>query len=90
LEAASTRVYNGLSSSYKTTFYQLVHHTVLASANLAKLVSYLTSILHFMRLMVVQYIKAGMNNLRASQARVCASLIGWRASIEVGWYLIHS
>ncbi|KAF6749792.1 hypothetical protein DFP72DRAFT_1073016 [Ephemerocybe angulata] len=34
LEAASTKIYNSLPQSYKAAFFQLVHHPVIASANL--------------------------------------------------------
>ena len=40
LEVASTTIYNGLSSATKPAFFQLVHHPVIASNNLAKLVCY--------------------------------------------------
>jgi hypothetical protein len=56
LEAASTSIYNSLSSAMQPAFFQLVHHPVTASANLANM-----------------YISAGMNNLRASQARLSAN-----------------
>ena len=39
LEVASTIIYNSLSSATKPAFFQLVHHPVIASNNLAKLVS---------------------------------------------------
>ena len=38
LEVASTNIYNSLSSATKPAFFQLVHHPVIASNNLAKLV----------------------------------------------------
>ena len=38
LEVASTTIYNSLSSATKPAFFQLVHHPVIASNNLAKLV----------------------------------------------------
>ncbi|KAF8968832.1 hypothetical protein BDZ97DRAFT_1654513 [Flammula alnicola] len=53
LEAASTSIYNSLSSAMQPAFFQLVHHPVLASNNVANML-----------------ISAGMNNLRASQARL--------------------
>ncbi|KAG6856193.1 hypothetical protein H0H87_006733 [Tephrocybe sp. NHM501043] len=53
LKAASTKIYNSLSSSYKPAFFQLVQHPVLASANVANLL-----------------VTVGLNNLRASQARL--------------------
>ncbi|KAG6826018.1 hypothetical protein H0H92_001436 [Tricholoma furcatifolium] len=37
LQAASTEIYNSLSSSYKPAFFQLIQHPVLASANVANL-----------------------------------------------------
>lgn len=39
LRAASTRIYNSLSQSFKPAYFQLVHHPVIASANLAHMVS---------------------------------------------------
>ncbi|KAG7087753.1 hypothetical protein E1B28_013694 [Marasmius oreades] len=56
---ASTTFYNKLPSETQPSFFQLVHHPVLASSNLGKL-----------------YIYAGMNNLRASQARLSANALG--------------
>jgi hypothetical protein len=56
LEAASTSLYNSFSSTMQPAFFQLVHHPVIASANLANML-----------------ISAGMNNLRASQARLSAN-----------------
>ncbi|KAF9262013.1 hypothetical protein L218DRAFT_904506 [Marasmius fiardii PR-910] len=56
---ASTAMYNKLSSDTQPSFFQLVHHPVLASSNLGKM-----------------YIFAGMNNLRASQARLSANALG--------------
>ena len=50
---ASTRMYNSLPSNTKPSFFQTVHHPVIASANLNRML-----------------ISAGMNNLRASQARL--------------------
>ncbi|TFK29114.1 hypothetical protein FA15DRAFT_583018 [Coprinopsis marcescibilis] len=37
LVAASTRIYNQLGSSFKAAFFQLVHHPVIASANVGHL-----------------------------------------------------
>ncbi|KAF8154169.1 hypothetical protein B0H34DRAFT_720746 [Crassisporium funariophilum] len=37
LEAASTSIYNSMSSAMKPAFFQLVHHPVIASNNVAKL-----------------------------------------------------
>ncbi|CAA7262063.1 unnamed protein product [Cyclocybe aegerita] len=37
LEAASTSIYNSLSSAMKPAFFQLVHHPIIASNNVAKL-----------------------------------------------------
>ncbi|KAG6907340.1 hypothetical protein DXG01_009297 [Tephrocybe rancida] len=56
LEQASTKIYNGLSATFKPAFFQLVHHPVTASANLAKML-----------------VAGGINNLRASQARLSAN-----------------
>ncbi|KAG6914160.1 hypothetical protein DXG01_002012, partial [Tephrocybe rancida] len=53
IKAASTKIYNSLSSSYKPAFFQLVHHPILASSNVANLL-----------------VTIGLNNLRASQARL--------------------
>lgn len=38
LEAASTKIYNSLSSAMQPAFFQLVHHPVIASNNVAKMV----------------------------------------------------
>ena len=38
LQAASTKIYNSLSQSYKPAYFQLVHHPIIASANLAAMV----------------------------------------------------
>ncbi|KAF8656146.1 hypothetical protein AX16_002748 [Volvariella volvacea WC 439] len=40
LEGASTRIYNALSDSMKPAYYQLVHHAVIASANLGRIYIY--------------------------------------------------
>ncbi|KDR78329.1 hypothetical protein GALMADRAFT_138431 [Galerina marginata CBS 339.88] len=56
LQAASTSLYNSLSSAMQPAFFQLVHHPVIASTNVANMI-----------------ISAGMNNLRASQARLSAN-----------------
>ncbi|KAF8176262.1 hypothetical protein BJ912DRAFT_1024351 [Pholiota molesta] len=37
LQAASTSIYNSLSSAMQPAFFQLVHHPILASANLANM-----------------------------------------------------
>ncbi|KAF9481597.1 hypothetical protein BDN70DRAFT_517933 [Pholiota conissans] len=37
LQAASTSIYNSLSSAMKPAFFQLVHHPILASTNLANM-----------------------------------------------------
>ncbi|KAG6899847.1 hypothetical protein C0993_006270 [Termitomyces sp. T159_Od127] len=58
LKNASTNVYNNLSADFKPAFFQLVHHPVIASANLANMVYTLS------------YFK---NNIRASQARLSAN-----------------
>ncbi|RDB17758.1 hypothetical protein Hypma_001072 [Hypsizygus marmoreus] len=56
LQDASTKIYNSLSNDLKPSFFQLVHHPVLASANLANIL-----------------VSAGINNMRASQARISAN-----------------
>ena len=53
LTAQSTAIYNSLSSAMKPSFFQLVHHPIIASYTLANM-----------------WISAGMNNMRASQARL--------------------
>ncbi|KAF8064309.1 hypothetical protein FPV67DRAFT_1672029 [Lyophyllum atratum] len=62
LKDASTKIYNSLSADMKPSFFQLVHHPVLASANVANLL-----------------ITAGMNNMRASQARLSANALADQA-----------
>ncbi|KAH9476877.1 hypothetical protein JR316_0010793 [Psilocybe cubensis] len=37
LEAASTKIYNSLSKTMQPAFFQLVHHPVIASSNVAKM-----------------------------------------------------
>jgi len=37
LEAASTTIYEALDADHQPSFYQLVHHPVTASANLARM-----------------------------------------------------
>ena len=53
LNASSTKIYDSLSSDFKTPFFEMVQHPVLASSTLGKM-----------------WILQGMNNLRASQARL--------------------
>lgn len=43
LEKASTNIYSALPKDTKPAFFQLVHHPVSASANVARLVSVLIS-----------------------------------------------
>ncbi|GLB44507.1 putative glycosyl hydrolase family 115 [Lyophyllum shimeji] len=62
LKDASTKIYNSLSADMKPAFFQLVHHPVLASANMANIL-----------------IAAGMNNMRASQARLSANALADQA-----------
>ncbi|TEB33738.1 hypothetical protein FA13DRAFT_1753937 [Coprinellus micaceus] len=47
LQAASTKIYNSLSQSYKPAYFQLVHHPIIASANLATM--YVSAGLNAMR-----------------------------------------
>lgn len=76
LKNASTNVYNNLSADFKPAFFQLVHHPVIASANLANMVIYSVLIGGEVNLMVCfQLIAAGQNNMRASQARVSWKLL---------------
>ena len=56
LSAASTKIYNNLSSDKKGAFFQLVQHPVTASSTLGQM-----------------WIAAGINNVRASQARLSAN-----------------
>ncbi|KAK0445622.1 uncharacterized protein EV420DRAFT_1717306 [Desarmillaria tabescens] len=53
LVGAATKIYDQLPEETKPSFFQLVYHPVVASANLGKML-----------------ISAGLNNLRASQARL--------------------
>ncbi|KAG6880096.1 hypothetical protein C0992_006370 [Termitomyces sp. T32_za158] len=75
LKNASTNVYNSLSADFKPAFFQLVHHPVIASANLANMVIYPI----FLKsakvdiVVCVKLIAAGQNNIRASQARLSAN-----------------
>ncbi|KAG6830103.1 hypothetical protein H0H87_009267 [Tephrocybe sp. NHM501043] len=62
LKAASTKIYDSLSSIYKPAFFQLVQHPVLASANVANLL-----------------VTVGLNNLRASQARLSTNILADQA-----------
>ncbi|KAF5375395.1 hypothetical protein D9615_007918 [Tricholomella constricta] len=62
LKDVSTKVYNSLSASTKPAFFQLVHHPVLASANIANIL-----------------VTAGMNNMRASQARLSTNALADQA-----------
>lgn len=53
LRSVSTSIYDGLAPEVQPAYFQLVHHGVLAGANLGEM-----------------YIMAGLNQLRASQARL--------------------
>ncbi|KAK0445619.1 glycoside hydrolase family 115 protein [Desarmillaria tabescens] len=59
LVGAATRIYDQLPEETKPSFFQLVYHPVVASANLGKML-----------------ISAGLNNLRASQARLSTNDLG--------------
>ncbi|KAI0354264.1 hypothetical protein OH77DRAFT_1426329 [Trametes cingulata] len=54
--AVSTQLYNKLPSDAKASFFQLVHHPILATTTLTQM-----------------WVSAGINNLRASQARLSAN-----------------